>query len=410
VTKGPWELPADWEWATVGDVCVRDTGRRDPRSNGDEPFTYIEIAGIDRDRKSIASYQELRGAGAPSRARKIIRSGDVLVATTRPNLNAVAVVPPELDQQVCSTGFCVLRPNDHVLGRLLFAYVRSPWFVQSLSAMVSGALYPAVTDLQVFEQSFPRPPLPVQRRIVAKIDAVMAKMEETGVLCQQAASEVQSLLPSRMTEIFADLAHSFNAVCLGDLLDEARYGTSVRCSTVRQPGARPVLRVPNILSGAVSLDDLKHAALPDDHFQRVALEEGDLLLVRTNGNPDLVGRCAVVPALREPMAFASYLIRLRCNSAKVRPAYLQHALKHLRMSGALLSYARTSAGQFNLSVGRLREVSLPLPPLGKQDEVVAEADSLEAKVQELGNWHYQVRADLDRLAASVLDHAFRGHL
>ena len=112
------------------------------------------------------------GKDAPSRARRIIRKGDVLVATTRPNLNAVALVPPGLDGEICSTGLCVLRPNRQVVDSgYLYYYATQETFVASLSAIVSGAMYPAVTDKQVYDQTIPLPPLAEQRRIVAALEA-----------------------------------------------------------------------------------------------------------------------------------------------------------------------------------------------------------------------------------------------
>ncbi len=92
---------------------------RDPRKKPDKSFMYVDIASIDRSLKVITSKSEILGADAPSRARKEIREGDILVSTVRPNLNTVAMVPTELDGQIASTGFCVLRPKDAANSSLL---------------------------------------------------------------------------------------------------------------------------------------------------------------------------------------------------------------------------------------------------------------------------------------------------
>jgi type I restriction enzyme S subunit len=89
---------------------------RDPRRNPDKPFLYVDISAIDRDLKVITSAPEILGADAPSRARKEIYEGDVLVSTVRPNLNAVAVVPSKLDGHIASTGFLcpATKQIDHI--------------------------------------------------------------------------------------------------------------------------------------------------------------------------------------------------------------------------------------------------------------------------------------------------------
>jgi len=126
------------------------------------------------------------GSDAPSRARQVIRTNDVIVSTTRPNLNAVAMIPFELDNQICSTGFCVLRSNGSIDPTYLFALVQSVEFVLCLSDLVKGALYPAVTEKQVRSQQIPLPPLPEQRRIAAILDEQLSSVEK-----MRAAVEVQ---------------------------------------------------------------------------------------------------------------------------------------------------------------------------------------------------------------------------
>src|SRR5438105_3663390 len=117
-----------WPTKPLGEL-VRRTEQRDPRENPTEEFCYVDIAGVDNERKVIVASKQLVGADAPSRARKVIREGDVIVSTVRPNLNAVALVPNKLDNQICSTGFSVLRPSEKVMSSYLYAFVRSPLFI-----------------------------------------------------------------------------------------------------------------------------------------------------------------------------------------------------------------------------------------------------------------------------------------
>lgn len=74
---------------------------------------------------------------------------------------------------------------------------------------------------------------------------------------------------------------------------EFRYGTSKKSHDDRADGSMPVLRIPNVVDGVVNLDGLKHTVLEAKEVQRLTLQKGDLLFVRTNGNPEYIGRCAV---------------------------------------------------------------------------------------------------------------------
>ena len=146
------ELAAGWKWVTLKEICTRHKNT-DPRLKPNCRFTYVDISSIDRPTKTILNPSTITGKDAPSRARRKVKKGDVLVSTTRPNLNAIAMVDDELDGQICSTGLCVLRPKRHLAtSQWLYYCAMSREFVNSLSNFVSGAMYPAVTDKHVFEQ------------------------------------------------------------------------------------------------------------------------------------------------------------------------------------------------------------------------------------------------------------------
>jgi len=95
----------------MGELCAEKTGTVDPTKDPEGKFIYIDIGSVDVERKEVANARCLAGHAAPSRARRRVLAGDVIVSMTRPNLNAVALVGPEFSGQVCSTGFCVLRPG-----------------------------------------------------------------------------------------------------------------------------------------------------------------------------------------------------------------------------------------------------------------------------------------------------------
>ena len=150
-------------------------------------FLYVDISSIDRETKKITDPKRLAFAHAPSRAKQVLKAGDVLVSMTRPNLNAVALVPEQLDGAIASTGFHVLRSNQ-LNSDFLFALVQTQGFVDTLTAVVQGALYPAVRPKDIAAYSFTFQTPVQQARIVAKLEELLSDLD-AGVAELKAAQK-----------------------------------------------------------------------------------------------------------------------------------------------------------------------------------------------------------------------------
>ena len=150
---------------------------------------------------------------------------------------------------------------------------------------------------------------------------------------------------------------------MSELIEEFRYGTSNKSGK----SGYPTLRIPNVARGAIDLTELKTVEVTEEEFERLKLIEGDLLFVRTNGNPDYVGRCVVfnphdvseIGFDTEKYIYASYLIRARLKRSSILPIVIQEYLSTDEGKQALKARCKTSAGQFNINTEGLG--SLPIP-------------------------------------------------
>lgn len=177
---------------------VKKAETRDPRNDPEKEFIYVDIASVDNKTGKITETKKILGKDAPSRARKIMNAGDVIVSTVRPNLNATAYVPKELDNQICSTGFSVLRPNELLNGRYLYAYTRTVEFIDQLMAKTRGASYPAVSDSDVLNTKIPAPPVDVQNHFADFI----SKLESLKSRQQQSSTDIGQLFDSLVQRAF----------------------------------------------------------------------------------------------------------------------------------------------------------------------------------------------------------------
>jgi type I restriction enzyme, S subunit len=131
---------AKFQPVALGKVVGKAKTWNPVNDSADAEFTYIDLSSIDQQSKSIYQTTQFVGWDAPSRARQIVKAGDVLVATVRPKFNGVALVAEEYNDATASTGFCVLRPDPNSIdGNFLFHWVKTPEFVSDMVRKSTGA-------------------------------------------------------------------------------------------------------------------------------------------------------------------------------------------------------------------------------------------------------------------------------
>ncbi|MFN3188861.1 MAG: restriction endonuclease subunit S, partial [Candidatus Paceibacteria bacterium] len=131
------------------------------------------------------------------------------------------------------------------------------------------------------------------------------------------------------------------------------------------------------------LGEFNTVELSASEVKKLALEDGDILVVRTNGNPLYVGRSVLVENLGKRFAYASYLIRIRVDKRRITPAYAACVFGSSQMRQALRRLAKSSAGNFNLNSKDIRSIRLPVPSIEEQTELVAQVSSLRRTSKDL---------------------------
>jgi len=184
------------------------------------------------------------------------------------------------------------------------------------------------------------------------------------------------------------------------------YGTSVDCNT--ESTGIPVLRIPNISKGYLVLEDLKYAKLSKQEEDNYLLQDDDILIVRTNGNPQLVGRCALIKGTKRFM-FASYLIKVTPQK-NIEPQFLVTAMASASVQDYLTHSARTSAGNYNLNTQSLSDAYLTYPPIGEQKQIVAYEQSIQSNFGEMLDALEKEICLLIELKSCIISHAVTGKI
>ncbi len=167
--------PDSWA-ATEFSEIVKDIQKVNPKEKPYESFIYIDIASIDNKKYKITNPKFYLGKDAPSRARQLIKSGDIVFSTVRTYLKNMALVDEKYHGQIASTGFCVIRSN-LVNNKLLFYLLQFDSFLNPVNKIQRGTSYPAIRNSDLLEQKIAIPPLNEQNRIVSKIEELFTKLD-----------------------------------------------------------------------------------------------------------------------------------------------------------------------------------------------------------------------------------------
>jgi type I restriction enzyme S subunit len=204
------------------------------------------------------------------------------------------------------------------------------------------------------------------------------------------------------------LPDGWKYVALGELIDEPRYGTSKKCAyDVEGVG---VLRIPNIVSGAIDDSDLKFAQFDNAEAKAYRLRAGDILVIRSNGSVSIVGKCAVVSQREEKYLYAGYLIRIRPNPSLVRPAFLHAVLSSHALRVQIEAKAKSTSGVNNINAQELKSLIVPICSLAEQDKVLGILSRNLSVADEMSRQIEHQRAWAKALRQAILKKAFSGQL
>lgn len=339
-----------------------------------------------------------------------LKQGDVLVARMPDPLGRACIYPGDAKPAVTVVDICIIRPGETGPDpRWLVHWFNSQNTRNQITAFTTGTTRSRISRGNLAKLKLPVLPIAEQQRIAEILD----RADALRVKRRDALAQLDALAQSIFVDMFGDPAtnpYGWDVSPLSDLGIEFRYGTSNKSSA----NGRFALRIPNIVGSVINLRDLKRVPVTDEEFDRLRLQRGDLLFVRTNGNPDYVGRCVVYDPDEvrnrgldgDDFIFASYLIRGRISHDAISPIFLREWLATREGRRRLRRQSKTSAGQYNLNTQGLGSIRVIVPPPELQEEFARRlrTATVVRRITETTS------AKLDALFASLQHRAFRGEL
>jgi type I restriction enzyme S subunit len=390
------------EIADVVGGVTKDSKRQERPGLVEVP--YLRVANVQRGRIDLNNVATIR-VSAQKAAQLELKPGDVLLneGGDRDKLGRGWIWQGEIPGCIHQNHVFRARIRDGLLDpRLLSWYaneVAHKWFEINGKQSVNLASI-SLSKIRTFP--VPVPPAAEQQRMVGLLEDYLSRLDVGEGGLEAAAKRCEAVRASMLNSLVVG-----SPVTLGQLAIESGYGTSTKCDYAG--GGPPVVRIPNIVGGRIDLSDQKRAIDPEVRLAGLMLAEGDLLIVRTNGSRDLIGRSAVVqPGITA--AFASYLIRFRLDRTRARPDWVRLMLETQRSRRILEGMAASSAGQYNLGLTKLNVIEIPCPSLEEQDRVLAQASDFEWAIGSAQSAIAKARLRSGVLQQALLEAAFIGRL
>ena len=190
-----------------------------------------------------------------------------------------------------------------------------------------------------------------------------------------------------------------------ELVCDVRGG--IQKSKNRRPDKNPIryLTVAHVQRNWIDFSDERFFEVYPDELEKWRLLTGDNLVVEGNGSADHIGRTAIFRGEIENCVHQNHLIRVRPSQDLLEPEYLNLFLNSPEGRDEMLERSRTTSGLFNLSVGRIKTIQVPLPPPGEQRRIVAKVDELFALCDQLAGQLTSAENGREQLLEAVLAQA-----
>jgi type I restriction enzyme S subunit len=335
-----------------------------------------------------------------------VAAGDIIINKIWARSGSVAVVPEGLAGCYGSNEFPTFAANPKKLDPKWFHWLtKTRMFWRQCDEKSQGSSGKnRIRPERFLEIEIPLPSIPEQRRIVARIEELAAKIDEVRALRKQATEEAKTLLTAaRGTFISKSGAQTvpLETVCAA-IIDNLHSNPRLAESGI------PCVRSSDVGYGTLNLDGAQRT--DEEEYRRRTVrgepQADDIVLVREGGG---TGKCAVVLS-GQRFSLGQRVMMLRPNTERIVPRFFLHQLLSPLVQEEQIAPLCKGSASPHLNIGAVRMFSLQLPPLPEQRRIVSKLDGLHSKVDALKNIQAETAAELDALLPSILDKAFKGEL
>jgi type I restriction enzyme S subunit len=363
--------------------------------------------------RGVALRGERLGGDIAGKTRNVVRRRQFVFSRIDARNGAFGLVPDELDGAVVSSDFPVFNMNeDRLIPEFLDLYAKRRSFAEEARRVSKGTTNRVrLREDGFYRLTIPLPPLPEQKRIVAKVQSLASKIDEARELREGAAAEAAVLIRAASRRLFGD-EPARGWVPLSAFVSEIENGRSPQCLPFpAEIGNWGVLKVGAVSFGAYDPRENKALPLGLPYEKRYEVKPGDFLMCRAN-TKELVGACAIVKKTPPHLLLSDKTFRFHWESSQeVSVEWIDAVLKSPALRHQIEAAASgTSPTMKNISKAKVLALRLPPHDRRQQAAVVKELEHIRDQVAAIVGHQKSTGLGISALTPSILDRAFRGQL
>src|SRR5690554_5018657 len=385
-------VPASWAIKPLSELAIVDAKSLKSSTQPDYRFHYIDIASVKTGRVDFPA-ETITYSEAPSRARKLVRKGDVLMSNVRPNLQAFAYFDKEGDDFVASTGFSVITAKDMSDGKFIYQSILADDVSRQIAAMVAGSNYPAISSSNVKNLELVAPPLPEQQKIAAILSSVDDVIEKTRAQIDKLKDLKTGMMQELLTKGIGSggVPHTeFKDSPVGRIPRTWKYALLESVATIQTGIAKngkaqgdmievPYLRVANVQDGYLDLSEIKSIRVERGRLERFSLKDEDVL-VNEGGDFDKLGRGAIWDNQISPCVHQNHVFVVRTDKSCLLPKFFNYLSGSQYGKKYYLGCAKQTTNLASLNSSQLKAFPVLLPPVDEQAAICDLLDSMDKKI------------------------------
>ena len=416
-SEQPYKVPGNWCWVSLQAIDQYRASSTDPSKYPDTLFELYSVP------SSADNYPEIVSGCEIGSTKQSVQKGDVLLCKINPRINRVWKVSQYTGNALLASSEWIIIRNSKIVSDYLMYCFRAPYFREYMLSNVSGVGGSLMRAQPKYVKTYPvpLPPLPEQQRIVDRIESLFAKLDE-------AKQKAQDALDSFETRKAAILHKAFTGELTAqwrkkhgvgmeswethELVECFEIVSGIQKTPARSPKDNPIpyLAVANVYRDKIDLSDIRYFEVTPEEIEKLKLQDKDILIVEGNGSGNEIGRCAMWHNELPLCIHQNHIIRMRNKTADVLPEYVLYYLNSQAGRSVMQERAKTTAGLYNLSAGKVKTIPLAFASLDEQIEIVRILDDLLVKEQQAKEAAEGVLDQIDLIQKAILARAFRGEL